>query len=540
VTHPPSPDGLAVVPSLMRRFLLAALPLLLTVPPASCQPNEGPRLVVVLTVDQLIPDYFERFRDQLTGGLARIVREGVYYSHGLQDHAVTETAPGHSTILSGRSPASTGIIANNLGVPDPASPLLHSSGPGASPAKFRGTTLADWMLAGDPGLRVLSISRKDRGAILPIGRMVAPVFWYSSAAGIFTTSTWYATALPDWIRAWNARGGVTALAGHFWELLLPESEYPEPDFTPWERNGAGNTFPYQLPVDSARLFAGIQSVPWMDSLTLDLALDGVRAMQMGQRGRPDLLAVSLSTTDAVGHTWGPESREIRDQILRLDHWLGWFLDSLETTVGRGRLLVALTSDHGVQPYPEGVTASGRPAGRTSLGPLIRELDSVLVARHGLEIDLSTDSGLLMGDVAAMRARGVDPDSLSAVLSERVGRLPGVRRVFTPTTLAAAAPDDHEAALWRRLIPPDLGWLVAAALAPNFMWSTNVAMTTHGTTNPSDLIVPIAFLGAGVGPRAVDRPVRTIDIGTTLAALLGIRPLEPVEGVALPEVVGGRR
>lgn len=524
----------------MPKFLLAAALLVAAAPPASCQPNDAPRLVVVLTVDQLIPDYLVRFAPQLRGGLARIAREGIYYPHGMQDHAVTETAPGHSTILSGRSPASTGIVANNHGIQDPDSPLLESTGIEASPARFRGTTLADWMHAADPDLRVLSVSRKDRGAILTIGRMVAPVFWYAPARGIFTTSTWYATTLPDWVRAWNARGGVTAMAGHTWDLLLAESEYPEPDFTPWERNGAGNTFPYQLPVEHPRLFAGIQLMPWMDSLTLDLALDGVRAMRMGQRDRADLLAVSLSTTDAVGHAWGPESREIRDQILRLDLWLGWFLDSLETTVGRGRLLVALTSDHGIQPFPEGVTAAGGSAGRTSLRPIINAMDSVLVARHQFDFDLTTDSGLLMADVAALRAHGVNVDSLSAALEAQVRALPGVRRVFTPTTLAAASADDAEAGLWRRLIPPDLGWLVAGSLVPNYLWTTNLAMTTHGTTNPPDIIVPIAFLGAGLDPRVVNRPIRTIDIGPTLAALLGVRPLEPVTGVALPEVVPPRR
>ena len=354
----------------MNRTLLCAIALAGLVPPAWAQTADPPRLVVVITVDQLIPEYLARFGPQLDGGLARILKKGVYYPHGLQNHAVTETAPGHSTILSGRSPASTGIIANNRGVPDPGAPLVGASDAGASPTRFRGTTLADWMLAADPQLQVLSVSRKDRGAILPIGRMVAPVFWYAPSTGTFTTSTWYTSELPEWLTAWNDRAGVARLAGLTWELLLPESAYPEPDFTEWERAGRGNTFPYQLPGPGASLFAGVQTVPWMDSLTMDLALEGVRQMRMGRRSRPDLLAVSLSTTDAVGHAWGPESREIHDQILRLDHWLGWFLDSLETAVGRGRLLVTLTSDHGIQPYPESVVAAGRPAGRVSLGRII--------------------------------------------------------------------------------------------------------------------------------------------------------------------------
>lgn len=520
----------------MRQFLLSALALTGMVPPASCQRPEPPRLVVVLTVDQLIPAYLERFGPQLSGGLARIARSGAYYPNGLQDHAATETAPGHSTILSGRSPASTGITANDFGVPDPGSPLVGARGPGASPARFRGTTLADWMLAADPQLQVLSVSRKDRGAILPVGRMNANVFWYAPADGIFTTSRWYGNQVPDWVVAWNARGGVRRLGNHVWDLLRPERDYPEPDLQEWERGGRGVTFPYQLPSDSTPLFSGITNMPWMDSLTMDLALDGVRALGMGRRNRPDLLAVSLSTTDAVGHAWGPLSREIHDQVLRLDHWLGWFLDSLETTVGRGRLLVALTSDHGIQPYPEGLIAAGKPAGRVALAPILREADSVIYVRTRTDFQFDSDIGMIFGNVSALQAWGVDTDSLSAAMAAKIARLPGVRRTFTPATLAAAPADDPEAALWRRRIPADFQWLAAGVLEQNYMWSSGTTTTSHGTTNLADRNVPIAFMGAGIAPQVSQRAARTIDIAPTLAALLGIRPLQGVEGSPLPEVV----
>jgi len=529
-----------VVLFIMNRILLSAVAMGVIAPPASCQPAAPPRLVVMITVDQLIPDYLERFAPQLSGGLARITRTGTYFPNGLQDHASTETAPGHSTILSGRSPASTGITANDLGVSDPGSPLVDASGPGASPARFRGTTLADWMLAADPELQVLSISRKDRGAILPIGRMAAPVLWYAPASGIFTTSRWYTPVLPEWVVAWNARGGVARMGDRIWNLLRPASDYPEPDFQEWERAGRGNTFPYQLPSDSTPLWAGITQMPWMDSLTMDLALEGVRVMRMGQRSRPDLLSVSLSTTDAVGHAWGPQSREIHDQVLRLDHWLGWFLDSLETTVGRGRLLVALTSDHGIQPYPEGVVASGRPAGRVSLGPVLRGIDSTLSLRYRTDFRLDSDIGLLFGNLTEMRVRGVNVDSVSAAAAVQLATLPGVRRTFTPATLAAAAADDEEAGLWRRRIPTDFEWIAAAALYPNYMWTVGTTSTGHGTSNLADRNVPIAFMGSGVPAEVSRRAVRTVDIAPTLAAILGIRPLQVVEGVALPEVVGPPR
>src|SRR4029077_11609804 len=152
---------------------------------------------------------------------------GTVYLRGRQDHASTETAPGHSTMLSGREPASTGIVLNSRGVPDPQSPVLGMTDPvGASPRRFQGSTLYDWMLARDPKARVLSVSRKDRGAILPVGRARGDVYWY--AGGQFTTSRYYADTLPAWVRAFNARGGVARLAGTSWTLLRPAAHHGAP------------------------------------------------------------------------------------------------------------------------------------------------------------------------------------------------------------------------------------------------------------------------------------------------------------------------
>src|SRR5919198_6670404 len=162
-----------------------------------------PKLVVVITVDQLRPDYLTRWKGQLTGGLAQLMTEGAFFTEGYQDHAVTETAPGHATILSGMWPAHTGIIRNAEGVLDSLAPLLGTAGPGASPRRFRGTTLVDWLKAVDPTARALSVSRKDRGAILPIGQAKEQVYWYQS--GLFTTSRYYADSLPSWVQAFNAR-----------------------------------------------------------------------------------------------------------------------------------------------------------------------------------------------------------------------------------------------------------------------------------------------------------------------------------------------
>ncbi len=501
---------------------------------ASHAARARPALAVLVVVDQMRGDYLDRFGPQLTGGLGRLARTGTVFTDARQEHAITETAPGHATLLSGRPPASTGIISNNRGVPDSAAPLVEGpAGWGASPARFRGTTLADWMLAADPGTRILSVSRKDRGAILPVGRVRGDVYWY--AEGRFTTSRWYRAGLPDWLRAWNAREGAARLAGTSWTLLRDAGAYPEPDDAPWENGTAEKTFPHPLPTDTLEAVRRLAQYPWMDSLTLDVALEGVSQMDLGRRDAPDLLVVSLSTTDAVGHAFGPDSRELHDQVLRLDHWLGWFLDSLATLVPADRTVLALAADHGVQPFPE---RTGR-GGRASAWPLVRAVRERLDDRYDSRFDVDFDSGLLLADVAALRARGVDVDSLAEATARELGGRPGVRRVFTPARLARAPKDDAEARLWRRLIPPAQGWLAAASLAPGWIWAENGGWATHGTTNYDDRHITLLFAGAGIPARRVTRPVTSEDVGPTLAALLGVRPTEPVTGRVLPEVAGGR-
>ncbi len=499
---------------------------------ASAQVHPRPKLEVLVVVDQLRPDYFARYDAQLTGGLGRFAREGVFFTNARQDHAITETAPGHATVLSGRTPASTGIVGNALGVLDSATALLGPrNAPGASPRRFRGTALFDWLLARDSATLVLSVSRKDRGAILPVGRARGNVFWYAS--GGFTTSTWYAAALPDWLTAWNARGGPMRLAGSTWQTLLESGAYPEPDSMSYENGGQDFTFPHRISPDSSRALEQVTSTPWMDSLTLDLALEGVRRVGIGQRNGTDLLVISLSATDLVGHAFGPDSREIHDQLLRLDHWLGWFIDSLAVLVPSDATVFALTADHGVQPFPERTGIGGR----TSLAAMTRRTGRVLEQRFRVPLGFNFDSGLLTADVASLRARGMEVDSLADVLAREARAQPGVVKVFTPRSLARAAATDAEARLWRRTIPPAQGWLVAASVGPGWLWADSPGWTTHGTTQPVDLDVPVIFHGAGLRARRVARRVTTEDIGPTFAALAGVRPTEPVTGRVLPEVTG---
>lgn len=516
--------------------MLAALLLLLQATPAGPRPvapapREHPQLAVLIVVDQMRPDYFTRFGPQLTGGLRRILDSGTLYLDGRQDHGMTETAPGHSTLLSGRPPASTGILANTLGVNDPAYPTVGGPGVGASPLRFRGTTLYDWMVARDSGTRVLSVSRKDRGAILPIGRARRDVYWWINSR--FGTSRYYRDSLPTWVKEFNARTGWRRFLGASWTPLLPDSAYPERDSVPWEHRGKDFTFPHLMPADSAGLSVGIVSYPYMDSLTLDLALEGSARLQLGHRAEgPDLLVVSLSTTDAVGHTYGPDSKEMHDQILRLDHWLGWFQDSLAKLVPADRILWALSADHGVQSWAEYTQERGGASARLDFDTTVVLLRRQFQARWGTSFDLAHEDGLIFGDVAAMAARGIDVVKLADSLAAAASRITGIRKVWTPRTLARAPRGDAAARLWRRAIPPGQGWLIAANVVEGYIWDHG----DHGSTALLDQRVPIAFWGIGLPAGTTTRTISTTDIAPTLAALLGVKPTEPVDGVVLPEIV----
>jgi len=507
--------------------------------PASSSP---PTLVVFLTVDQMRADYFERFLPQLTGGLGRLYRGGAVFTHGFQDHAITETAPGHSVTLAGRFPRSTGIVSNALGVLDYQTPLIGAADTGASPFRFRGSTLIDWMREHDWRSRALSVSRKDRAAILPLGRAHQLAIWFTRG-GAFTTSTYYADTLPDWLTAFNRRRLPWTYAGTAWTPLLPDSAYPEPDSVVAENGGRAYTFPHALPADSAAVPSALQSTPWMDQLTLEAALSGLRALNLGTGPAPDLLAVSLSTTDAIGHKYGPDSRELHDQIVRLDRYLGAFLDSLYALRDSTRVLIALTADHGVSPYP--TVHSGRypnaGAGYVDLGGLAGAVRQALAARGVPSAAWSFADGALDVDRARLEAGGVDADSLLTAFAARARAVRGVARADRFADLARRdTTRDVIARRWLHMYPADVAPALVVTLAPYWAWGAPGGSAQHGSPYDYDAHVPMLFYGAGVRPGRHDAPVRVVDIAPTLAAALGIMPTERLDGVALRAALGPAR
>jgi predicted AlkP superfamily pyrophosphatase or phosphodiesterase len=522
----------------MKRAMLSLLPLLPLLPPvvAAQTPSPRPALVVFITVDQMRADYLDRFGAQLTGGLARLKSGGAVFVNGFQDHGVTETAPGHATVLSGRFPRSTGIASNLFGVLDPQAPMLGGGGPPASPFRFRGSTLIDWMRVSDPRSRALSVSRKDRGAILPLGRAHQSAYWYAPD-GRFTTSTYYGDTLPTWVTQFNARRLARQYAGRQWMLLLPESAYPEPDSVPVENGGRDFTFPHVAPADSAAAARVLGNYPWMDQLTLDFALEGVQQLSLGKGPAPDLLAISLSTTDAIGHAYGPDSREVHDQILRLDRMLGSFFERLFQLRDSASVIVALTADHGVTSFPEVYQAkTGRPAGHVDLSPAANTVAAMLRARGADSSAWVWEDGLLWVNRAAISRAGVSPDFAVREFMTAARADPGVWRVDEVRTLAQQdTVKDPVARRWYHMIPPDLPIEVVVTLKPHYVWE-NLPIAMHGQPTDDDAHVPIVFYGAPFKQGTYREAARVVDIAPTLAAVLGVVPTERVDGRVLRAAV----
>lgn len=523
----------------MRKFVFATFGVLWAVACASGQgstassgaPTATPTLVVLITIDGFREANLDKYGSQFTGGLGRLIKQGAWFTNAHHDHAITETAPGHASLLSGRYPRSTGISANRAGVLDQNAPLLGSSGVvGASPFRFQGTTLFDWLKAKDPRARALSVSSKDRGAILPIGKAKQQVYWYPGD-GEFTTSRYYADSLPEWVTRFNARHLAQSYAGKSWTLLLPAGAYPEVDSVPVE--GAGNdfVFPHPMPVDSQQAAVWLRATPFMDEVTVALALDGVRAMGLGAGPQTDLLAVSLSATDLVNHRLGPDSREAHDQVLRDDRVIGVLLDSLFKIRDASKVVVALTADHGFTTIPElAASVNSHPVRGVSLAPALEAARKRMTLLKVDTTAIEADQQVVLMDRAAFKRANADPAVVLKVFGDAAKSIPGVRRIDRLADLFRAdTVHDAIARRWTHQFPANSNVELVATLTPGSMWAAPL-VATHGSPYDVDSNVPIIFYGPGFTTGKFSDFVRTVDIAPTLAARLGIKPAEKLDGV----------
>lgn len=536
--------------ALLGALILLALPAL-AAPPAA---RTAPKLVVVVSVDQLSAERMMALAPRFTGGLARLLKEGVVFERAYHAHAGTETGPGHSVLLSGKHPGHTGIPENawfdpTLGrevycVEDPLNPVLGHPAMGASPKNFRAHTLGEWLRAAHRDNRSFAITGKDRSAILMAGRQADGVYWWDPAVG-FTTSAFYAPALPAWLQAHNARLMADLQARTLvWEALDGKA-HEVADFGP-----VGRLLPWGLPkgikvagqdMTKAGLF---NASPFFDRTILEAAEALIAAEKLGRGRGTDLLALGLSATDYIGHRFGNGGPEMEDQLLRLDLLLAGFLKRVKALDPRA--LVVLSADHACGDFPERLQAEGKlPRDRAfRLDPgatVLRPLNAHLRERFGLAADpllKASDPRNLSFDGALLQAAKVDRAAVAQAAAAWMKAQPFVLESVPAAELATLpmeslqGRDPEGLSMKERLrlsLTPGLGGEVISAFAPHILFIPPSFTATHGSPHDYDRHVPLIFWGP-LPARRVAQPVSTVDLAPTLAGALGLPVPEPVDGL----------
>lgn len=526
---------------------------------------EPPRLTVVVVIDQFRHDYLRRFEDLFAdGGFRRLMNGGAWMTDATFGHLHASTSPGHSVITSGSYAYRTGMIANSWydrehgrrrnSLVDPEHRVLgRTPDPWmrTSPRELLGSTLAaELRMSTRYRGKYFAISMKDYSAIISAGKLGIP-FWYEAAIGRFTTSDFYMKSLPDWVEAFNARKLPESYFGKRWERLLEPSLYEERagiDARPNEENNrqSGITFPHTitggLEQPGRAFYNAFKHTPWSNDVELEFARRLILEEGLGEDEVPDILVVSLSANDYVGHDYGPFSQEVLDMTLRTDRQLADFFGFLDGRMGLESVLLVLTSDHGVAPLPEETRDNGIAAAR------IPPAELLAIVEERLDDELGEDdwaryihgAGLYLYDdaIARHQLRPEDVEELSAVaLREH----PGVATAYTRTQiLAGALPDTPLSRRVTRSFFPDRSGDVIAIAAPFHLlfdeYSEQSSGTSHGQPYDYDLHVPLIFYGPWVQPGEYRRPVDIADITPTICEILQISMPSSRDGRVLGEIL----
>ncbi|MDP2857809.1 MAG: alkaline phosphatase family protein [Bacillota bacterium] len=486
-----------------------------------------PQLVVLIAVDQMRGDLVDRYAGIYTGGFRRFLDHGYRFSVASHAHANTETAAGHATISTGVFPSRSGIVSNNwdertadtwapmYALGDSLSPVLGVEGmPGRSPKNLLRSGLADWVLAADPQARAVSLSSKDRAAITLAGHSRAETYWIAPTLARFVTSTYYRSAYPDWVTRFNETRMLEIVADSAWIQSVPESQrgLARPDSAAYEYDGIHTAFPHLawLESDSSRPSRNAWALgaqPRADRAVQLLAQEAVKALDLGQRGRVDYLGLSFSSTDYVGHAFGPYSQEQLENLMHLDRQLGELFAFLDREVGEGRWVAGLTADHGVMTMPEHLVSSGED----------------LAARR---IDPAAVAGGLQAAVTEATGAGGSYDQVAERLARLVEQRGLVAKAYTHRELTVGEPADSFATFFRNSYYPgraagDLSRLGVEVRFGYHHLVSRLTGTAHGSVYWYDRYVPFLLLGAGVHPGSSGEAVYTVDLAPTLAGLAAI-------------------
>lgn len=511
-----------------------------------------PKLVVGIVVDQMRWDYLYRYYERYSReGFRRMLSEGMTCENTIIPYAQTVTAAGHTCVYTGSVPAIHGIMGNEwfdkklnrvvyctedksvklVGVP---------SGEPMSPANMWSNSICDELrLATNFRSKVIGIAIKDRGGILPAGHSANAAYWYDGGSGKWITSSYYMNTLPAWVNEFNNKKWVDSFYMKDWNLLYPADTYIQSDLDDVDYEGRlpgekAPVFPHELKSRVGKDYGIIRATPYGNDLTLDFSRQAVLAEGMGKDEETDFLAVSLSSTDYVGHTFGPNSVEIEDTYLRLDRELGKFFSFLDREVGQGQYTVFLTADHAVAHVPGYLQKYKMPA--ASLSGSFDELNRLLFEKYKvINGVMASENYQLYIDDNAVAAAGAELPKVREACLKYLNGLPEVLVAFEREKVAQVNLPSLVREMFINGFNEKRSGDIQVVLKPGMFYGAAKG-TTHGTFAPYDAHIPLVWMGWGIRHGQVHREVYMTDIAVTLAALLNIQMPNGAVGKVIPEVL----
>ncbi len=520
-----------------------------------------PKLVVGLVVDQMRWDYLYRYYDRYSaGGFKRMLNEGFTCENATINYLPSVTAIGHSSIYTGSVPAIHGIAGNDFtdqatgkgmycaGDSSVTSVGSTSSAGKMSPRNLLVTTVTDELkLATNFRSKVIGIALKDRGGILPAGHSANAAYWFDDKNGAWITSTYYMNDLPQWVKDFNAKNLPKAYLDKDWNTLYPINTYLQstPDATTYEGKPSGAasaTFPIKTSELNKGNMGMIRSTPYGNSLTLDLAMAAVNAEQLGNNTVTDFLAVSLSSTDYVGHQYGTHAVETEDTYLRLDKDIEAFFKFLDSKVGKGNYTVFLSADHGAVQNSGFLTDRKIPAPLWDMSAATRDLNKILEDKYKVaKLIISTNNFQINFNNIAIKDKKLDEEAIKADCIAYLEKQKEVQFVVDMKKAATATiPQNLREQIINGYNTKRSG-VIQIILNPNGLTGRvsggkYPTGTTHSAWNPYDTHIPMVFFGWGVNHGATSKPTHMTDIAPTIAALLHIQAPNGNIGKSVTEVL----
>lgn len=520
---------------------------------AITQNAERPKLVVGIVIDQMRWDYLYRYnRYAENGGFKRMMNSGYSCENTYINYAPTVTACGHSSIYTGTVPAIHGVTGNiwidrltNQEVYCSEDKTVKTIGSNTaaglmSPANLLTSTICDELrLATNFKSKVIGISLKDRGSILPAGHTANAAYWYDAKTGDWITSSYYMNQLPKWVTDFNAKKLADKYYEQGWASLYPINTYVQSteDAKPYEAKVFGaNVFPYSLKQFIGKDYGRISVTPYGNTFTSEFAKAAITNEGLGTDNVTDFLTVSFSSTDYIGHSFGPNSIEEEDNFLRLDKDLGEFLDFLDTKVGRNQYFVFLSSDHGVLQVPEYLKANKIPSNRFDLN-IISNVNQLLKTRFGkdsLIIDMLNYQLFLNRPV--IESANLNMQEIKKAIISNMAGLPGIARIFDIENMMLTPLNSKVKDMLVNGYYPNRCGDIQIIFQPHWIEGYSTSGTTHGLWNPYDARIPLLWYGWGIKQGKTAREVSITDIAPTIAALLKIQEPSGSIGKVIGEIV----